>query len=1584
MIQVPSEDSLAAFSLPARTWFAETFGQPTPPQAQGWPSIQGGGHTLILAPTGSGKTLAAFLWGIDQLCREWAERPAGEKAALPLRLVYISPLKALNNDIQRNLRVPLAGIRRQAQHSGLDFPSIEVAVRSGDTPQRERQAMLRTPPQILITTPESFYLLLTSPKAREMFRTVRTVIVDEIHTLAGNKRGVHLSLSLERLQHFAAQPIQRIGLSATIQPLDEVARFLGGSAWSGEGTGRTLTPRPVTVVAAGYKKALDLQVETVVDDFRQLPGDSIWPAVMARLSHLIRQHQTTLIFANNRRLAERTADWLNEQLAAEAAGQASGLIEGGVARGIGMMAAGDRREGTHSGPIRAHHGSMSKEARLELERDLKAGRLPALVGTSSLELGIDIGAVDLVVQLQSPKAVAQGLQRVGRSGHLVGQTSVGRIFPTHREDVMEAAAIAGGMLRGEVEPTYTPRNALDVLAQHIVAMVSVETWDLEALFDLVHGAYAYQDLSRRAFRAVVEMLAGRYANQAQRELRPRLAWDPVNHKLAALPGARLLALSNGGTITDRGSFGAYLGDGKTKLGELDEEFVYETRVGDSLMLGSQVWRVQEITDERIIVTEAPGTTPRMPFWRGDYPWRPYELGRKVGAFRRAVAERLQDMQARLELAEVSQIEDKREEPAVQALLAWLQENYALDVASAWHVLRYVAGQLDKAGAISSDRTVLVEVFDDALGDPRLVLHSPFGGRVNGSWGLALASLLREHSGINVEVQTNDDGILLRCPEAEAEFPLELVAGLGPAEARERILRELPGSAVFGAQFRQNAARALLLPGLRGGKRTPFWLQRLRAKDLLDTVRHFDDFPVVAETYRDCLQDVLDLPHLEVVLSSIQKGEIQVVLVESLTPSPVAQSLLWDFISIYMYEWDTPRAERHLQTLAANRELLQDLLQDINLAELLRPEAIREVQGRLQHTVPAAQARSMEELAVLLQQAGDLTTVEMAQRATIEPSGWIAHLAGAGRLVELVIPTRHGPVRRWVAAEYAAEYRAAFRLTEMDQLTLSPDEARRRILERFLAQTGPVTLPAILARYAFPADWLQDELDRLVAARHLAHGHFTPGPTTPAAADEFVERRTLEQIHRCTLSLLRREVQPVPFTVYADFLTRWQHLHPAERLTGPESLRQVLQQLRAAPVVGRVWERDVLPLRLAHYDPAELAGLCQSGELIWVGAGGLDPRRGRIRFLFRGEGSVFLEPAPQDVASLSEPGRAVYDFLKVEGAVFLADIQAALALTNDAAETALIELVMAGLVTNDSLEVMRHITQQSHTGPASERLPFSPLEADLAERLESRARRWEGARRPSRAEYQAAKRRIRERLAHPAGESPRPPFSDGRWTLVHRFGVLGKVVSPEERAAQQTRQLLARYGVVTSASLDNEIGDWEWPLIYQRLQQLELRGEVRRGYFVQGLAGVQFALPEVVERLRVARSSVELGADETLVVLNACDPANLYGPAFEHNPQAATGEPLTFPRLPPTWLVQQRGLPLLLAGDTGANLTTIAGADEGLIRRALSALCEYLAGFERHVTVETWNGQPVLESLGRSLLEAAGFIRAYPRMTWYRH
>ncbi|HEX7587948.1 MAG TPA: DEAD/DEAH box helicase, partial [Anaerolineae bacterium] len=983
------QNPLDNFSPPVRTWFQETLGEPTPPQSQGWLPIQRGEHTLILAPTGSGKTLAAFLWGIDNLYRtvqnepgSKSERPSpkaelghsrtkpsiAHKAPEGVRLLYVSPLKALNNDIERNLRAPMEGIRAAAARLGETLPLLRAAVRTGDTPTAARAAMLKTPPHILITTPESLYLMLTSPRAREMFRTVRTVIVDEIHTLVGNKRGVHLSLTLERLEHLASQRVQRIGLSATIKPLEEAARCLGGQVEQDE----ILSYRPVTVVDAGYLKPLDLQVITVVDDFNNLPGETIWPSVVPQVLNDIRRHHTTLVFTNNRRLAERTADRLNAQFAAEQnedvePGSTEVLAPGGLARDRGMFAIGAE------GIFRAHHGSMSKDARRQMEEELKSGRLPALVGTSSLELGIDIGAVDLVVQLQSPKSVAQGLQRVGRSGHSVGETSVGKIYATFREDLVEAAAIARGMLDGDVEPTQTPRSPLDVLAQQIVAMVACEEWSEDSLFDLARQAYAYRDLTHATFQLVLGMLSGKYE-----QVRAKISWDKINRRLAALPGTRLLATMNAGTISDTGAFGVYLGDNKTKVGELDEEFIFETRTGDAFLLGSHTWRVREIKDDRIIVDDASGAMPRMPFWNGDYPWRPYELGVRIGRFRREVAEMIAGT-------------DGQPPQPVERIEQFLMLNYALDDKSARNLVAHVQRQLEATGVMASDTTIVAESFQDAIGEPRLVLHTPFGGRVNGAWALALTSALRERLGADVETQTNDDGILFRFPQTTAAS-IDLIQQMTPREARERILRELPNSAVFGAHFRMNAARALLLPKMRGKKRTPFWLQRLKAKDLLAGVRKYDDFPIVAETYRDCLQDVFDLPHLEQVLSGIQSGAIRFVPIETIVPSPVASGLLFNFISVYMYEWDAPKAEKQLQALSLRREVLEDLLQGVELRELLKPEAIAEVEVSAQHNAPGHQARSAEELALILQELGDLSTDEVFARCTGEGGAWLAQLA----------------------------------------------------------------------------------------------------------------------------------------------------------------------------------------------------------------------------------------------------------------------------------------------------------------------------------------------------------------------------------------------------------------------------------------------------------------------------------------------------------------------------------------------------------------------------------------------------------------
>lgn len=1594
---------LTAFSPAVRSWFVRAFQEPTPPQSEAWPAIQRGEHTLILAPTGSGKTLAAFLWGIDSLLREKSGEGAEEgaedgaeegarrvakghgRAPAGVRLLYVSPLKALNNDIERNLRVPLRGIQESARALGLHLPRLRVAVRSGDTPARERRAAVKDPPDILITTPESLYLLLTSPAARETLRAVRTVIVDEVHTLVGEKRGVHLAVSLERLERITMQPPQRIGCSATIRPLEEAARFLGGCGRSADGV---VAPRPVTIVDAGYKKPLDLKVETVVRDFHGLEGGSVWPAVIGRVAGLIREHDTTLVFANSRRLAERTADRLTEALA--------GPEE--MSGGRGPVAAGEpgeRPPGTHPNPIRAHHGSMSRESRLSMEADLKAGTLAALVGTSSLELGIDIGSVDLVVQLQSPKGVSQGLQRVGRSGHLVGQTSKGRIFTTHVEDVMEAAVIAGGMRRGDVEATYTPRNCLDVLAQQVAAMVAIEEWGVEDLYETVRRSYPYEDLTPLAFRSVLDMLCGRYPSESHGSLRARLVWDRVNDRLHALPGARLAAVTNGGTIPDRGAFAAYLPDAKTRIGELDEEFVFETRVGDAFMLGSQVWRVLQITDDRVMVAEAPGATPRMPFWHGDLPWRRYEVGLSVGRFRREVAERLEVLREVVGASSVFEALDHRDHPLVRDLIEELEREYALDDTSSWHVAGYVAAQLDRAGTISSDRVVIVEVFDDALGDPRLVVHSPFGGRVNGPWALALAGVLRELLGREVEALAGDDGILLRIPEADLAFPLDAVVGLTAAEARERVLRELPDSAAFGARFRQNAARALLLPGRGGGRRTPFWLQRLRAKDLLHVVRKFPEFPVVAETYRECLEEVMDLPHLEEVLEGIRSGAVRVVTVESLVPSPVAEALLRDFVHAYMYEWDAPKAERNMQAISVSRELLQDILRNVALDTLLSPRALDDVRRREQHTAAGWRARSADELAAVLEALGDLTSTEAAERAVGEADAWLRELEGVGRVVYLQETGGAPGEGRWVSVEDAADYRAAFAPPgdgrEQTPPAVREDEARRRVLERHLRHSGPVTEHGLRARYGFQRDWLRGELDRLVDARRIARGRISPGEET----EEYADIRFVEQAHRRTMSLLRDEARSVPFTTYADLQARRHHAHPHSRLSGPGAVREVLAQLRGMLLPAAVWERDVLAVRVSGYDRTMLEALCDGGEVVWQASGVRDPRRARVRFFFRGEGNAVLGDQGSDVVGsggaygVGETAK-VLEALRSGGALFFGDVVVASGLARADVERALRELALSGLVTNDRLGALRRILRGVGPEDAVEGGPryASVLEEQLAllrrpggrEELGGAAAPGQApglrGRRPARRAYRAAKKQVARRLVREGTAE-----LVGRWSLLANAGAMGACSSSEERAGWRARTLLERHGVVSRVALAHEDPDWEWGPIVHQLQLLEMRGAVRRGYFVRGLPGLQFALPEVVEWLRelaAAGSGVPGHEGAPLVVLNACDPANLYGrrprdgTSFDEGVplQSGSGRPLAFPRVPSTWLVLSGGFPLLVAEGGGRRIVTVEGADSLALGHALDALLSHLRHSINRVRIEFWDGVPARDSAHAALLQMA--------------
>jgi ATP-dependent Lhr-like helicase len=1522
----------------------ESLGDPTPPQALGWPAIRRGEHTLIQAPTGSGKTLAAFLVGIDRL---WSDgRAAPPPGHAGVRLLYISPLKALNNDIERNLRAPLAGIRATASRMDVVLPRLRVAVRTGDTPQSARQTMVRKPPDILITTPESLFLVLTSPRAREMLRTVETVIVDEIHTLLGNKRGAHLALSLERLTALAGEPVQRIGLSATIKPLSEAALWLGGQTiaapdpFAGVGA-PVLTPRPVTVVDAACRKALELEVITPVDDFRELPGDTVWPSLVPQLLGDILRHRTTLIFTNNRRLAERTADRLNAQIAAERSeevppGSTEVLAPKGVARDRGIFAIGAK------GPIRAHHGSMSLEARRGMEEDLKAGRLPALVSTGTLELGIDIGAVDLVVQLQSPKSVSQGLQRVGRSGHLVGQTSRGRVYATYREDLVEAAAVSLGMLEGDVEPTACPASPLDVLAQQVIAAISVEEWREPALLELVRQAYPYATLSDLAWTSVLSMVSGRYQSlggPAHGSLAARIAWDRENGRLAPLPGARLLATSNAGTISDTGAFDVCLADGKTRLGTLDEEFVFESRPGDTFLLGSSVWRVLEMKDDRIIVGDAAGALPRMPFWRGDYPWRPYELGVRVGRLRRELASRLRDPSSDPDEA-----------------MAWLQKAYPVDRRSAANLVAYVGHQLSIAGVISSDTMIVVETFTDAVGDARIVVHSPFGGRVNSAWALALSDAIRERAGVAAENHVSDDGILLRLPGAEAkasDLAVALVSGMTPGEARERILRELPASPLFGAHFRMNAARALLLPRARGRKRTPFWLQRLKARDLLATVRNVTDFPIVAETYRDCLRDALDLPRLEQLLSAILAHEVEIGRLASVVPSPLAAGLLASFANTYMYEGDTPKAERQLHALTLGSELIEDLLDG---ADSGRVPLLTETPDPGPPPRPAASA---DALAAYLLEHGDLTEAEIAERFGDGALALLAQLQGAGRVVLMMVPTALGFEARWAPAELAPEYASILGDAAAPRDTASPEV----LLRRLLRLRGPITRAGILERYAFQEPWLDETLDRLVKGREVVSGRFG-GPTN--GSPRFCDRHEFERLYRRSVAALRREAAPASREAYQSFLLARHGLTPG--ILSPEPEVGPVTGTEGIALPALTWRREMLPARLDRTAQSRFQESLSGGDYTWVLVGPA-ARSARIRIIARGDGALYLTglPLTRPPGDTTPQGRA-YRYLVAEGPSFVADIATGAGLGPAETRAALAWLALRGLVHGDSIAALDAVLAAEDS--AQQAPPRQP-EPHFAPR--DRADR----RRPP---YYLAHRAVTPgaRAALAAA-----PLWAGRWMASGRSAQLGPTRSAEQWHEQAARAALVRHGIVTveilarhesswswaDAESPNEVA-WSWADLHAVLTQLELRGEVRRGYFVAGLSGVQFALPGAIEQLRAQRSAPVEG----VVVLSALDPA--LAPWSSQDTMSSPGEPdaeLRYARIPSTHIALSGGRVILVAEESGARFRAEPGASEELLMAALQAYLRRL-GAPRRTTIERWNGVPVLESAAAPLLRSLGASR----------
>jgi ATP-dependent Lhr-like helicase len=1497
--------ALEQFSPAVRAWFETSFPAPTPPQEQGWPAIAGGEHTLILAPTGSGKTLSAFLWAIDRL----TTTPPPEEPSHRTRVIYISPLRALAVDVEKNLRAPIQGIRLAAERLGLPYHEPSVGLRTGDTPADERRKLVRNPPDILITTPESLYLMLTSA-ARETLRGVEAVIIDEIHSVARTKRGAHLSLSLERLVEWitaggGAAP-QRIGLSATQRPLEEIAAFLGGADDDGSW-------RPVSIVDAGVRKELEVEVIVPVDDMGELgqvieepvsgPAAagpvrrSIWPSMHPRLLELVQQNNSTLIFVNARRLAERLATRLNELAHDEE-------NAGNEAMGVGHV------DDDSDVPelVKAHHGSISRERRLQIEDELKSGRLKGLVATSSLELGIDMGAVDLVVQVESPGSVSSGLQRIGRAGHQVGQPSRGKLFPKHRQDLVEAAVVVQRMHDGLIETTRYPRNPLDVLCQQIVAACALDEWRLADLTRMIRRSANFRHLTDDVLVACLDLLGGRYPSEEFSELRPRIVWDRTaldegGGMVRGRAGAQRLAVTNPGTIPDRGLFGVFLPDG-TRVGELDEEMVYESRAGETFLLGASTWRIEEITFERVIVTPAPGVPGKMPFWHGDGPGRPLELGRAIGAF-------------------VREIRDRTVNPDP---IRTLQDDHGLDDRAASNLVAFLDEQAEATGVVPDDRTIVVERFRDEIGDWRVCVLSPFGAQVHAPWAMALQVQLESRWGVEVEMIWSDDGIVLRLPESVDELPVEELA-IPPEQIEEIVLGQLPNTAMFASRFRECAGRALLLPRRRPDRRQPLWQQRQRAADLLKVASKYPTFPMLLETTRECVNDVFDLPALKEVLSDIRSRRIRVVPVDTDQSSPMAQSLLFGWIAVYMYEGDAPLAERRAAALALDKDLLRELLGSEELRELLDPDVLADIELELQRLVEGRRARDVDECHDLLRVLGPLTLDELDIRCE-GPSGgrakdWLDQLVAARR----AYPAGVAGEERWAATEDAGRLRDALGVAVPVGLpaafTDPVDDPMADLVARYARTHGPFTSAEVAGRYGVGIDRVVPALERLEADGRVLRGEFRPG----GHEREWTDPDVLRSLRRRSLAALRREVEPVEGDALGRFLPDWHHVGSQRK--GLDALIDVVAQLQGAPIPASVLESDVLPARLAEHRPSDLDQLCTAGEVVWVGSGSLGARDGRVRLLFRDSAGLL-------VPTLDEPPTgpvhdALLDHLGLRGASFWSDLvgaaQTAGADYDDATVlAALWDLVWAGYVTNDSL---------------------APLRAFLGGKpRRSAGTRGRGRPRPGRL----------SRLGPAAGA--------GRWSLV--APLLEPAPTPTEAAHAKARQLLERYGVLTREAALGEGSEGGFAGVYPVLKALEERGEIRRGYFVAGLGAAQFALPGAVDRLRSARTP----EGSPPLVLAATDPAQPYGAALPW--PASPGRP-----------ARQAGAHVLLVDGElvayvergGHSVSTFeATADHPEWPSAIKVLAD--SGRYRSLEIRKIDGQPAGESPWREALEAAGYRDGY--------
>ncbi|MAT68812.1 MAG: DEAD/DEAH box helicase [Planctomycetaceae bacterium] len=1526
-----------------RTWFGESFERPTGIQQAAWPVLANGQSGLLLAPTGSGKTLAAFLAAIDRLMFPRISPPldgeryeAGARSPSPSRVprlcepcepanggsprhgsqsrgtqargvkvVYVSPLKALAVDVDRNLRAPLAGIHATADRLGVDHRLPRVAVRSGDTSATDRREINREPPDILITTPESLYLMLTA-KSRDVLASVDAVIVDEIHAVAATKRGTHLFLTLERLERLRRQsradapPLQRIGLSATQRPLEEIARLLGGAEATADPE-QAPAARPVQIIDASEPKRLELTVAVPVDDMANLaqvqeitPGPtagppqppSIWPAIHPRLVELIRSHRSTMIFVNSRRLAERLAAAINELADEE----------------IAM----------------AHHGSIARPQRVAIEDRLKRGQLPAIVATSSLELGIDMGAVDLVVQIEAPPSVAAGMQRIGRAGHHIGAPSKGVIFPKYRGDLLACAAATRRMRAGHVESTRYPRNPLDVLAQQIVAMAAMETLAVDELYAAVRGAAPFADLPRSLFDGVLDLLSGRYPSDEFSELRPRINWDRLGGTIGPRKTSQRIAVLNAGTIPDRGLYGVFLaaepGATGLRVGELDEEMVFETRAGEVFLLGASSWRVQEITRDRVIVVPAPGEPGKMPFWRGDGPGRPLDFGRAVGELTRQLARG--DRAA-----------------AVRAL----RKDAGLDQRAISNLLQYVDEQTAATGEPPSDRTIVVETFLDEIGDWRVVVLSPFGARVHAPWALAVAERLRAEQGLEIDLMWSDDGLVFRLPESE---PLPGVDTLLPGadEVEDLVVRHLGSTALFASHFRENAARALLLPRRQPNRRTPLWLQRRKSADLLAVASRYERFPILLETYRECLRDVFDVPGLRQVLSDIAAQRVRIHAVETDSPSPFAASLLFNYTGNFLYEGDAPLAERRAQALALDHAQLRELLGAADYRELLDADAIDQVTRELQR-IDDPRVADPDAVHDLLLHLGDLTEVELKQRSQPDEaaagrvSEWLDELLAARRIIRV----RIGGEQRLAAAEDAARLRDALGVQPPPGLPEAfletGDAPLADLVSRFARTRGPFRVIDVATRLGLGEATIRGVLAKLAEQGRVLVGEFLPG----SVGQEWVDAGVLRRIKRLSLARLRKQVEPVPPELLARFLPVWQQLDKPRR--GLDGLLDAIEQLQGAPLAASALDAAILPARVVDYLPGDLDELCAAGEIVWRGIEASGPNDGRVS-LYLADSFPLLAPWPAEVeGALAE---RIVDALRGHGAQFFDELARAVGGFQHDVLDALWQLVWAGVVTNDTL-------------------------APLRSRLRGSASSNRGDRRQRRG--RDPRRRFRSR------RTAAIPGSEGRWSLLG-YGD-EQVANATQRQTALAEQLLRRYGVVTRSTLNREALTGGFGGLYPVLRAMEEAGKARRGYFVEGMGGAQFALPGADDMLRLPPALRDQSTiDEQVLVLSAADPANAYG-ALVKWPE---------PREPATQLQRTAGASVLIDARTGRLLAYLAKSTRRLVTFAAEAaedepqrqemLARRLANLaetDGPLLLDRIDGAPIGESPLCDTLRRAGFV-----------